>query len=125
MKKQILTYNETKTFLMKAIGCTRQAVWQALNFERNSEQARRIRTLALKRGGKLTDGFVPECETTYQEAERTITLDFGPRVKIIYDRETDEAVVYVDGQQKSSYTGLSVPDFLQLEHEVQQMASAL
>ncbi|WP_455765754.1 hypothetical protein, partial [Paraprevotella clara] len=86
---------------------------------------RRIRTLALKRGGKLTDGFVPECETTFQEVERTITLDFGPRVKIIYNRETDETVVYVDGRQKSCYTGLSVPDLLQLEHEVQQMASAL
>ncbi len=125
MKKQILTDNETKTFLMKVFGCTRQAVWQALNFERNSEQAQRIRTLALKRGGKLTDGFAPDCETTFQEVERTITLTFGPRVKIIYNRETDESVVYVDGQQKSSYTGLSIADFLQLEHEVEQMASAL
>lgn len=56
MRKQILTDNETKTFLMKTFGCSRQAVWQALNFVRDSDQARRIRTLALKRGGKLTDG---------------------------------------------------------------------
>ena len=60
MRKQILTDNETKTFLMKTFGCSRQAVWQALNFVRDSDQARRIRTLALKRGGKLTDGnFIP------------------------------------------------------------------
>ena len=31
MRKQILTDNETKTFLMKTFGCSRQAVWQALN----------------------------------------------------------------------------------------------
>ena len=49
MRKQILTDNETKTFLMKTFGCSRQAVWQALNFVRDSDQARRIRTLALKR----------------------------------------------------------------------------
>ena len=30
MRKQILTDNETKTFLMKTFGCSRQAVWQAL-----------------------------------------------------------------------------------------------
>lgn len=56
MKKQILTDNETKTFLMKAFRCSRQQVWRALNFERNSETARRIRVLALQRGGKLTEG---------------------------------------------------------------------
>ena len=70
MRKQILTDNETKTFLMKTFGCSRQAVWQALNFARDSDQARRIRTLALKRGGKLTDGnFIPNCETTFEECE--------------------------------------------------------
>ena len=41
MRKQILTDNETKTFLMKTFGCSRQAVWQALNFVRDSDQARR------------------------------------------------------------------------------------
>lgn len=45
MRKQILTDNETKTFLMKAFKCSRQAVWQALNFKRDSDQARRIRQL--------------------------------------------------------------------------------
>ena len=44
MRKQILTDNETKTFLMKTFKCSRQAVWQALNFVRDSDQARRIRT---------------------------------------------------------------------------------
>ena len=39
MRKQILTDNETKTFLMKTFGCSRQAVWQALNFVRDSDQA--------------------------------------------------------------------------------------
>ena len=32
MRKQILTDNETKSFLMKTFNCTRQAVWQALTF---------------------------------------------------------------------------------------------
>lgn len=82
MRKQILTDNETKTFLMKTFKCSRQAVWQALNFVRDSDQARRIRTLALKRGGKLTDGnFIPNCETTFEECEHTMTCTFGPPCK--------------------------------------------
>jgi hypothetical protein len=125
MKKQILTDNETKTFLMKTFKCSRQAVWQALNFKRDSDQARRIRQLALKRGGKLTDGYVPECDTVFNECENTMECTFGPRVKIVYDRETEETQVFVDGRLKDRYQGLDIPDFMQLQNEVEQMAAAL
>lgn len=125
MDKQILTDNETKTFLVKAFGCSRQAVWQALTFKRDSDTARRIRVLALKRGGKLMGAEVPECETTYEEAERTMTQAYGPRVKIVYDRETGETAVYVDGERKESHAGLDVPELMQLQGEVQLMAAAL
>ena len=104
MRKQILTDNETKTFLMKTFGCSRQAVWQALNFVRDSDQARRIRTLALKRGGKLTDGnFIPNCETTFEECEKTMTCTFGPRVKLVVHRKTNDVDVYVDGKRTETY----------------------
>ena len=125
MRKQILTDNETKTFLMKVFGCSRQAVWQALNFKRDSDQARKIRQLALKRGGKLTDGYMPKCETTHEEVEKTMTQTFGPRVKLVVDKETGDVSVYVDGQLKDSYKNISVPDLMQLQYEVEQMAAAL
>ena len=125
MKKQILTDNETKTFLMKVFGCSRQAVWQALNFKRDSDQARRIRQLALKRGGKLTDGYVPDCDTVFNECENKMEQVFGTRVKIVYNRETEETQVLVDGRLKDSYKGLDIPDFMQLQNEVEQMAAAL
>lgn len=125
MRKQILTDNETKTFLMKAFKCSRQAVWQALNFKRDSDQARRIRQLALKRGGKLTDGYMPKCETTHEEVEKTMTHTFGPRVKLVVDKETGDVSVYVDGQLKDSYKSITVPDLMQLQYEVEQMAAAL
>lgn len=125
MRKQILTDNETKTFLMKVFKCSRQAVWQALNFKRDSDQARRIRQLALKRGGKLTDGYVPECDTVFNECENTVECTFGPRVKIVYDRGTEETQVLVDGQFKDRYQGLDIPEFMQLQNEVEQMAAAL
>lgn len=125
MRKQILTDNETKTFLMKAFKCSRQAVWQALNFKRDSDQARRIRQLALKRGGKLTDGYMPKCETTHEEVEKTMTQTFGPRVKLVVDKETGDVSVYVDGQLKDSFKSITVPDLMQLQYEVEQMAAAL
>ncbi len=126
MRKQILTDNETKTFLMKVFKCSRQAVWQALNFQRDSDQARRIRTLALQRGGKLTDGnFIPNCETTFEECEHTMTCTFGPRVKLVVDRKTNDVDLYVDGKRTETYQCECIPDFMQLQHETQQLAAAL
>ncbi len=126
MKKQILTDNETKNFLMKVFKCSRMAVWRALNFERDTDQARRIRTLALQRGGKLTEGYIPDCETSYETADKTMTQRFGKRVKIIADRKTGEVTVWVDGEKYGeSYRDLSIPDYMQLQNEIEQMAKAL
>lgn len=125
MRKQILTDNETKTFLMKAFGCSRQAVWQALNFKRDSDQARRIRQLALKRGGKLTDGYVPECDTVFNECENTMEQTFGPRVKLVADKGTGDVSVYVDGRLKEKHSNMCVSDLMQLQYEVELMAAAL
>ncbi len=125
MSRQILTDKETKHFLMRTFKCTQQAVWQALTFKRDSDQAKRIRTLALKRGGKLVDGYVPECDTVFNEADQTMVQTFGPRVKMVYDRVTGETRVYVDGECRASHAGLDVPEFMQLQGEVQLMAAAL
>lgn len=125
MRKQILADNETKSFLAKAFNCTPQAVWFALTFQRNSEQARRMRTLALERGGKLAGGDVPECDTFFDEASKTMVQPFGERVKIVFDRTSDETSVYVDGEMKERRKGLGIDDFMQLQDEVRLMAAAL
>ena len=125
MRKQILTDNETKAFLIKTFQCARQAVWQALTFQRNSDQARRIRHLALQRGGKLTDGYAPKCETSYEEGEKTMTQRFGSRVKIVAYSETGNVSVFVDDRLKENYENLDVCSLMQLQSEVEQMAAVL
>ncbi len=125
MKKQILTDNETKAFLMKVFKCSRQAVWLALNFMRDSDQARRIRQLALQRGGKLTEGYTPNCETTHDEVNKTMDLAFGPRVKVVCNKLTGDASVLVDGQLKESRRIKEVPEFMLFLSEAELMASAL
>ena len=125
MRKQILTDNETKVFLMRAFGCTRQAVWQALNFKSDSDQSRRIRQLALKRGGKLLNSYVPECDTVFNESENTIEQSFGPRVKIVVNRKTRTVKVLVDDNIKDIRIDMSVADFMQLQHETELMAAGL
>lgn len=125
MQKQIYADLETKDFLAKAFKCSRQAVWLALTFQRDSETARRIRVLALKRGGTLVGAKAPEWDTTHEEVEKTMTQTLGERVKLVYDKKNGEATVYVDGQKHSSCTPAGIPEFMQFQNEVELIAAAL
>ena len=123
MKKQILTDRAEKAYLQKLFGCTHVMVWKALTFNSDSELARRIRVAALKRGGKLSDGDMPEMET-YHDTE-TMTHTFGPRVKLIFYKADGTVDVLVDDEVKIKRQVHGIPEFMELQQEVQLMASSL
>ena len=121
MKKQIVVDLDTSSFLRKAFGCTRQAVWKALTFESNSEQARKIRHLALQRGGELAGARI-EPETSY-EADGTMVQTFGNRVKLIVLKGM--VTVYVDGKPVEKTMCREIPDFVNVQNRVKHIASEL
>ena len=95
MKKQIVVDLKTSAFLRDAFGCTRQAVWNALTFESNSDQAKKIRHLAIQKGGELVGASV-EPETSH-ESDGTMTQAFGKRVKLTYPDDAAEGFkAYLD-----------------------------
>lgn len=123
--KRIYTDLETKDFLAKTFKCTPQAVWLALTFQRDSDMARRMRVLALKRGGTLVGAKALQWDTTHEEEERTMTQTLGERAKIVYDKTNGEATLYVDGQRHSSCIPDGIPEFMRFQNEVELIASAL
>lgn len=124
MKKHIVVDNEIRQFLIKTFGCTRMSVWRALSYDSNTDTARRIRKLALQKGGKLV-GYIPDCETTHEEVEETMTQHFSNRVKLVLYKPTNEVTVYVDGKVDRKETTASIPEFMNLQKEVELMAASL
>jgi hypothetical protein len=55
MKKYVSVPNPTKRKLREVFDCTKEMVWQALNYKTDSDLARRIRELAIKMGGVIYD----------------------------------------------------------------------
>lgn len=55
MKKYISVPNETKRDLRTIFHCTKEMVWMALNFKSDSDLAKKIRKLALDKGGVIFD----------------------------------------------------------------------
>lgn len=55
MKKYISVPNETKRELRTIFHCSKEMVWMALNFKSDSDLAKKIRKLALDKGGVVFD----------------------------------------------------------------------
>lgn len=125
MKKQILTDRAEKKYLQKFFDCTNVMVWKALTFESDSDLARRIRKAALERGGQLSGAAIPECDTTFQTSEHTMTQTFGSRVKIVANTKNGLILVYVDDKLEREVSHLTVTEFMKLQKEVQFIASSL
>ena len=123
MEKQIVVNDECRQFLMKAFGCSRVTVWKSLTFKSDSDKSRKIRHLALQRGGELVG--VPEAETTYEEVEGTMTQRFGRRVKLVYTRATNMYAGYVDDAMDRTGAAGDIVSFMKIQQEVELLAASL
>lgn len=121
MKKQIIVDRETVEFLCKAFNCTRMAVWYALNFERNSDTAVKIRHLALQRGGKLSGAEI-EPETSF-DADGTMTQTFGSRVRLV--SLNGNVSVWVDGKVVEKTFCKEISEFVVVQNRVKATATKL
>lgn len=121
MRKQILVDQDTVEFLCKTFGCTRMAVWYALNYERNSEKAIKIRYLALQRGGKLI-GTKMEPETSF-DSDGVMTQTFGTRIKLT--SYNGLVTVWIDGKVAEERFCTEIPEFVALQDRVRNIATKL
>lgn len=125
MEKQIFVSEKAKAHLRDVFHCTNVMVWYALTFRRDSELARKIRYTALTHLGGVPSWKPEEVETTHEETARTMTLHFGKRVQLVYDRKDGSSHVLVDGAEQRCEQGLGIPEFMALSDEVERMAMSL
>lgn len=131
--KEIMLPSEVKKGLEKDFGVSGVTVWKALNFETSQGKANLIRKAALERGGRIYDGspssesWAPDCETTHQTADQTMTQVFSDRVKIIADFKNGKVAVYVDEDIKvsGSLIGMSIHEFMNLQKHASDAAYQL
>lgn len=121
MRKHIKVDIEVAKEIARVFNCTNMAVWYALNFQRNSAKAQRIRRFALQKGGVLI-GAAIEPETMY-ESDGTMVQQFGQRVKLI--AKTGVVTVYLDGKAIEKTMCKDIPEFVTVQNRVKRMASEL
>lgn len=122
-KRMIEVTKETWEFLRKAFGVTDVMVWYALNFDPKrgqSDLAKRIRSLALQKGGVLLN-VGPEVETIHS-ADGRMRQYFPHGVLLEADtRNTGLVAVYKKGELQRSWDNPGVREL----DEIQSWAMSL
>lgn len=122
MKKYIHIKKEDREFIMKAFGVTERTVYNAIRFDEkrgNSELARRIRKLAMERGG-IVMTVIPDVETLY-DADGYMRQYLPNDVLLEFSRENGGCDVFHKGMKVRHYENVLVKDI----PEIQDWASTL
>lgn len=131
MEKHIFLPSKEKQKLERDFKTSGPTVWAALRYKTNSRFAKMLRAVALQRGGVVYDeskaapGYTPDCVTTFETADKTMTQRFSDRAFLIADMGTGNVTVYADGEPVQEYTNVYLNQLADIQANVQELAKRL
>lgn len=130
MDRQIFLPTEVKKEMIKTFKTNKVTLWSALNFDTNSSFAKLLRAAAIERGGVLYTGrkrpeYSPECITTFETADKTMTQVFSNRVYLVADLSTGGVNVYADGNLTDSYKDVTLLQLSSIQMDAEALSNQL
>jgi hypothetical protein len=119
MKKYIHITREDREFIMKALGVTERMVFKGICFESDSDLAKKVRKLAMDRGG-IVMLEIPEIETLH-DADGYMRQYLPNDTLLEFSLEDGGCDVYHKGEKVRRYENVMVNDI----QNIQNWASAL
>lgn len=111
MKKRIILLTETQQEIARGFGVTDRMVRKALSYASNTEVARRIRKIAIEKGGEVVGA--EKLETIYP-VDR-IVQTYGGRLRIETDTTNGLTTVYIDGEEVERASHLKISEYICLQ----------
>ena len=108
MKKYIHLKKADRDFLAKAFGITPRMVFSAVHFESDSELARKVRKLAMDRGG-IVMVEAPEAETLF-DADGYMRQYLPGGVLLEFKYADNSCTVFVKGEERRRFDDVYVSD---------------
>ncbi len=108
MKKYIHVKKEDREFLAKVFGITPRMVFSAVHFESDSELARKVRKLAMDRGG-IVMVEAPEAETLF-DADGYMRQYLPGGVLLEFKYADNSCTVFVKGEERRRFDDVHVSD---------------
>lgn len=117
MKKYIHIKKEDREFIMKAFGVTERTVYNAIRFDEkrgNTELAKRIRKLAMERGG-IVMTVIPDVETLF-DADRYMRQYLPNGVLLEFSLIDSSCDVFHNGENVRHYENVLVRDIPEIQN---------
>lgn len=111
IKRYIHVTGEQRQFLIKAFKSNEMTIWRALNYINDSDTSRRIRKLAIERGG-IAMVMAEEAETLY-DADGYMRQYFPNGVLIEGNKTTGYVAILKEGTE---IAGFNNPSLTELEN---------
>lgn len=107
-KKYIHITREDRKFIMKALGVTERMVFKGIRFESDSDLAKKVRKLAMDRGG-IVMIVIPEVETLHDHDN--VTRQYFPNGALVeLDRNDGTGYVIFNGKTVKTYKNVAVKE---------------
>jgi hypothetical protein len=119
MKKYIHMKKEDREFISKALGVTPRMIFNAVHFESDSDLARKVRKMAMDRGG-IVMVEAPEAETLF-DADGYMRQRLVNGVLLEFNMKDSSCEVLMKGETVRRYENVLVSEIPQ----IQDWASAL
>ena len=108
MKKYIHLKKVDRDFIAKVFGITPRMVFNAVHFESDSELARKVRKLAMDRGG-IVMVEAPEAETLF-DADGYMRQYLPGGVLLEFKYSDNSCTVFVKGEERRRFDDVHVSD---------------
>lgn len=115
--KRILITTDVRADIRATFGVANETIARALNYRIDSALSRKIRAMALRKGGQVVDDS-NRFDTIHDANGRMIQTWGDGKVRLEVSKETGDAVWYVDGKERGKKPALSVAGLMALQQKL-------
>lgn len=114
--RRIVIDSEKRQEVRSVFNVSERMMSHALNYTRDSDLARKIRSLALQKGGKVV-GEELTLETHFKSNGDMVQC-WGNRAKLVAERASGKVRVFVDGELDREYDNLTITELMKEQHRI-------
>lgn len=113
--KKIYVTQELREELKRLFGVVDRTIGRALNYETDSVLAKKIRSIAIQRGGKVAGGDVME---TSFDSSGNMVQTWGEVARLVANKSTGHIKVYIDGNLDREYPQMTIRELMLEQHRI-------
>lgn len=121
VRKRILITAKTHKELQQAFGCVPETVSRAINYRINSDLAKKIRSLAIQKGGIVAGGD----ERSMRQVGNYWAQSFGEHVEIAIYNDGKELALFKDGEELQRVMNATSLDLLKMQERATLLSGTL